>query len=213
MYHPNQIKEETQVIFQDRSIDFRVLDKQNSDHKNKFNGNEKHLAGLLKLKPGKVCHIRLYTSTAGIKIDGYELEEVNQNFLAGNTQFVILENSGKFSAGNVNYLTFECIEITNQLGNSTQEIKVRINVLQEKAMGHTSGMTDWAPNTYYAIHDDVFGPDNRLYNCITAHTSTPEFDESKWERQGGIDQGDVDDFESTLNELNPGLDWTIPPLE
>jgi len=198
MYHPNQIKEETQVIFQDRSIDFRVLDKQNSDHKNKFNGNEKHLAGLLKLKPGKVCHIRLYTSTAGIKIDGYELEEVNQNFLAGNTQFVILENSGKFSAGNVNYLTFECIEITNQLGNSTQEIKVRINVLQEKAMGYTSGMTDWTSNTYYNLEDDIIGPDKRLYNCIEEHTSTSEFDDTKWERQGDLDEGDLADFEAGL---------------
>ncbi len=198
MYHPNQIKEETQVIFQDRTIDFRVLDKQNSDHKSKFNGNEKHLAGLLKLKPGKVCHIRLYTSTAGIKIDGYELEEVNQNFLAGNTTFVILENSGKFSAGNVNYLTFECIEITNQLGNSTQEIKVRINVLQEKAMGHTSGMTDWTSNTYYNLEDDIIGPDKRLYNCIVAHTSTSEFDDTKWERQGDLDEGDLADFEAGL---------------
>ena len=201
MNHPNKIKEETQVIFQDRSIDFRVLDKQNSDHKNKFNGNEKHLAGLLKLKPGKVCHIRLYTSTAGVKIDGYELEEVNQNFLAGNTPFVILENSGKFSAGNVNYLTFECIEITNQLGNSTQEIKVRINVLQEKAMGHTSGMTDWTSNTYYNLEDDIIGPDKRLYNCIEEHTSTSEFDDTKWERQGDLDEGDLADFEAGLSGL------------
>ena len=197
MYHPNQIKEETSVIYQDRSIDFRVLNRDTSDHKDKYN-QIKHTDGLLKLKPGKICHIRLYTSTAGIKIDGYELEEVNAAFLNGNTQFVILENSGKFAAGNVNYLTFECIEITNQAGNSTQEIKVRINVLQEKAMGHTSGMTDWAPNTYYAIHDDVFGPDNRLYNCIVAHTSTTDFDVTKWERQGGIDQQDADDWIEAL---------------
>ena len=199
MYHPNQIKEETRVIFQDRTIDFRVLDKENSDHKGKFNGSEGHLAGLLKLKPGKVCHIRLYTSTAGVKIDGYELEQVNQNFLAGNTPFVILENSGKFAAGNVNYLTFECIGITNQLGNTTQEIKVTINVLQEKAMGHTSNMTDWSPNTYYRVNDDIFGPDNRLYNCIIAHTSTAEFDTQYWERQGSIDQGDIDIFLNTLD--------------
>ena len=197
MYHPNQIKEETSVIYQDRSIDFRVLNRDTSDHKDKYN-QIKHTDGLLKLKPGKICHIRLYTSTAGIKIDGYELEEVNAAFLNGNTNFVILENSGKFAAGNVNYLTFECIEITNQAGNSTQEIKVRINVLQEKAMGHTSGMTDWAPNTYYAIHDDVFGPDNRLYNCIVAHTSTTDFDVTKWERQGGIDQQDADDWIEAL---------------
>lgn len=209
MYHPNQIKEETSVIYQDRSIDFRVLNRDTSDHKDKYN-QIKHTDGLLKLKPGKICHIRLYTSTAGIKIDGYELEEVNSAFLNGNTQFVILENSGKFAAGNVNYLTFECIEITNQAGNSTQEIKVRINVLQEKAMGHTSGMTDWAPNTYYAIHDDVFGPDNRLYNCIVAHTSTTNFDNTKWERQGGIDQQDADEF---INIFSTSSFSSSPPGE
>jgi len=197
MYHPNQIKEETSVIYQDRSIDFRVLNRDTSDHKDKYN-QIKHTDGLLKLKPGKICHIRLYTSTAGIKIDGYELEEVNAAFLNGNTQFVILENSGKFSSGNVNYLTFECIEITNQLGNSTQEIKVRINVLQEKAMGHTSGMTDWTSNTYYNLEDDIIGPDKRLYNCIEEHTSTSEFDDTKWERQGDLDEGDLADFEAGL---------------
>ena len=213
MYHPNQIKEETRVIFQDRTIDFRVLDKENSDHINNFNGSEGHLAGLLKLKPGKVCHIRLYTSTAGVKIDGYELDKVNQNFLAGNTPFVILENSGKFAAGNVNYLTFECIGITNQLGNTIPEIKVTINVLQEKAMGHTSGMTDWAPNTYYAIHDDIFGPDNRLYNCVVAHTSTTTFDDTKWERQGSLDQEDLNDFLAVFasGTGNPD-DYTIENL-
>ena len=197
MYHPNQIKEETQVIYQDRYIDFRILDKELLNHKDLYN-QIKHTGGLLNLKPGKICHIRLYTSTAGIKIDGYELEEVNAAFLNGDTPFVILENSGKFAAGNVNYLTFECISITNSAGIATTEVKVKINVLQEKAMGHTSGMTDWAPNTYYAIGDDVFGPDNRLYNCLVAHTSTNEFEYAKWERQGGIDQGDADLFESIL---------------
>jgi len=201
MYHPNQIKEETSVIYQDRAIDFRILNRGNSDSKNKYK-SIKHTDGLLKLKPGKISHIRLYTSTAGIKIDGYELEEVNAAFLAGNTQFVILENSGKFSAGNVNYITFECIEIQNQLGNSAQEIKVRINVLQQKAMGHTSGMTDWTSNTYYSIEDDVIGPDKRLYNCIEPHTSTSEFDDSKWERQGSIDDDDVAAFEAGLLGLS-----------
>ena len=198
MYNPNQIKEETQVIYQDRSINFKILDKGNTEAKGRYN-QLKHTDGLLALKPGKICHIRLYTSTAGIKIDGYELEEVNQNFLAGNTPFVILENSGKFAAGNVNYLTFECISITNSVGVETTEVKVKINVLQEKAMGHTSGMTDWAPNTYYAIGDDVFGPDNRLYNCLVAHTSTTDFEYDNWERQGGLDQGDADLFDQLLN--------------
>ena len=201
MYHPNQIKEETSVIYQDRAIDFRILNRETSNHKDKYN-SIKHTDGLLKLKPGKISHIRLYTSTAGIKIDGYELEEVNAAFLAGNTPFVILENSGKFSAGNVNYITFECIEIQNQLGNSAQEIKVRINVLQQKAMGHTSGMTDWTSNTYYGIEDDVIGPDKRLYNCTEPHTSTSEFDESKWERQGSLDADDVAAFEAGLLGLS-----------
>jgi hypothetical protein len=198
MYHPNQIKEETSVIYQDRSIDFRILNRETTDHKDKYD-QIKHTDGLLSLKPGKKQHIRLYTSTAGIKIDGYELEEVNSAFLAGNTQFVILENSGKFAAGNVNYLTFECILITNQSGNSTQEIKVNINVLQEKAMGHTSGITDWTSNTYYSLEDDIIGPDKRLYNCIEGHTSTTEFDVSKWERQGDFDEGDLADFEEGLD--------------
>lgn len=198
MYHPNQIKEETQVIFQDRAIDFRILDKNLLNHKDLYK-QIRHTGGLLNLKPGKVCHIRLYTSTAGIKIDGYELDQVNQNFLSGNTPFVILENSGKFAAGNVNYLTFECISINNSVGVPTIEVKVTINVLQEKAMGHTSGMSDWTPNTYYAIGDDVFGPDNRLYNCLVAHTSTTDFEYNKWERQGGLDQGDADLFDQLLN--------------
>ncbi len=197
MYHPNQIKEETRVIFQDRAIDFRVLNKDLSNHQDLYD-QVKHTGGLLGLKPGKKCHIRLYTSTADIKIDGFELDEVNQNFLAGNTPFVILENSGKFAAGNVNYLTFECIQITNQTGNTSIEIKVNINVLQERAMGQSSGISDWVPNRTYTIGDDIFGPDNRLYNCTESHISTVSFDESKWERQGGIDQGDVDDFEAIL---------------
>jgi hypothetical protein len=212
MYNPKQIKEETRVIFQDRTINFRILDRNTTDHKSKFD-SIKHLDGLLKLKPGKKCHIRLYTSTAGVKIDGHELDQVNQNFLAGNTPFVILENSGKFAAGNVNYLTFECIEISNQMGNSSIEVKVTINVLQEKALGHTSGMTDWAPNTYYAVHDDIFGPDNRLYNCTEAHTSTISFDETKWERQGSLDQEDLNDFLAVFasGSDNPD-DYTIENL-
>ncbi len=212
MYNPKQIKEETRVIFQDRTINFRILDRNVTDHKSKFN-SIKHTDGLLKLKPGKKCHIRLYTSTAGVKIDGFELEEVNQNFLAGNTPFVILENSGKFAAGNVNYLTFECIEITNQTGNTSLEIKVNINVLQERAMGQSSGISDWVPNRTYAIGDDIFGPDNRLYNCIEAHISTVSFDEAKWERQGSLDQGDLDEFLEVFASGSDNLDdYTVQGL-
>ena len=213
MYHPNQIKEETQVIYQTRYIDFRILNKDLLSDKELYN-QIKHTGGLLNLRPGKVCHIRLYTSTAGIKIDGFELEEVNQNFLAGNTPFVILENSGKFAAGNVNYLTFECISILDQLGNSSLEVKVKINVLQEKAMGHTSGMTDWSPNTYYAVNDDIIGPDKRLYNCVTAHTSTAEFDASYWQRQGSTDQQDLEDFQNVIDDFINELDgYEVPPIE
>ena len=51
MYHPNQIKEETQVIYQDRSIDFRILNRETTDHKAKYY-QIKHTDGLLSLKPG-----------------------------------------------------------------------------------------------------------------------------------------------------------------
>ena len=205
MYNPKNIKEETRVIYQDRIINFRILNKELLDHKDKYN-LIKHSDGLLKLKPGKIIHIRLYTSTAGITIDGHELNEVHKNFLEGNTPFVILENSGKFAPGNVNYLTFECIEILNQSGIPSNEIKVRISVIQQKALGHSSGMTDWSPNIYYGEGNDIIGPDKRLYNCLVAHTSNEDFsidlENNYWERQGSLDQGDVDDFEDGLGDPN-----------
>lgn len=200
MYHPNNIKEETQVIYQDREINFRLLNKTLTDDKDKYN-QIKHTDGLLNLRANKKCHIRLYTSTAGIKIDGLELNQVNQAFLSGTTPFVIIENSGKFITGVVNYLTFECVEVSNQSGNSTLEVKVRINVLQEKALGHSSGITDWAPNVHYVVSNDIIGPDGRLYNCIESHTSIYPFDETKWERQGSIDQSDVDDFSEGFDDI------------
>ena len=197
MYHPNNIKEETRVIFQDRETNFRILDKSLTDDKDKYN-QLKHSDGLLNLRANKKCHIRLYSSTAGVKIDGIALDQVNQAFLSGTTPFVIIENSGKFLTGVVNYLTFECIEVTNQSGNPTLEVKVRINVLQEKALGHSSGISDWAPNVYYVVSNDIIGPDKRLYNCIESHTSIYPFDETKWERQGSTDDQDVSDFEAGL---------------
>jgi hypothetical protein len=197
MYNPNQIKEGTNTIYQDRSIDFRILDKSLPSHIDIYN-SIKHTDGLLPLGFGKKINIRLYSSTASLKIDGYELDAVNQNYLSGNTPFVILENSGKFSPGNVNYLTFEYVKITNQTGNDLIEVKVKISIIQENALGLSSGMTDWASNTYYSIGDDILGPDNRLYNCIISHTSTATFDENYWEREGGIDQTDVDEFEAIL---------------
>ena len=200
MYSPRQIKEETKVIFQDRLIDFRILNKELLTDKDLFK-QVQHTGGLLNIKPGKIIHIRLYTSTAGIKIGGFDLENVNRNFLNGNTPFVILENSGKLSAGNVNYLTFECVEITNAIGVKTVEVKVRINILQEKALGHSSGMSDWTPNTYYKIGDDVIGPDKRMYNCIESHTSSDTFDVFKFERQGGLDGQDVNDFAAGLDSF------------
>ena len=200
MYHPNNIKEETRVIYQDREINFRLLNKSLTDDRDKYN-QLKHADGLLNLRANKKCHIRLYTSTAGIKIDGLELNQVNQAFLSGTTPFVIIENSGKFITGVVNYLTFECVEVSNQSGNSTLEIKVRINVLQEKALGHSSGITDWAPNVHYVVSNDIIGPDGRLYNCIESHTSIYPFDETKWERQGSIDQSDVDDFSEGFDDI------------
>ena len=206
MYSPNLKREETKVIYQDRLINFRLFNP-TQDSKTKFT-QLKHTDGLLNLVANKVLYIRLYSNTAGIKIDGHSLDDVNREFLAGNTPFVILENSGKFIAGAVNYLQFECIEIENSIGNTNLEIKVKINILQEKALGQSSGLTDWVPNTYYQVGDDVIGPDNRMYNCITSHTSTAQFEISNFERQGGLDEEDARLFEEILFSSGSNDDYT-----
>ena len=198
MYSPNLKREETLVIYQEQSINFRLYD---STESNREAFNElQHTDGILNLVPNKIIHIRLYSSTAGIKIDGYNLDELNAQFFEGNTDFIILENSGKFNSGAINYLQFECVEIENTIGNKRLEIKVKMNVLQEQALGHTAAVADWTPNTYYVIGNDVIGPDNRIYNCIESHNSTNQFDTSKFERQGSLDMADAELFDQILNE-------------
>ena len=51
------------------------------------------------------------------------------------------------------------------------------------------------------VSNDIIGPDGRLYNCIESHTSIYPFDETKWERQGSIDQSDVDDFSEGFDDI------------
>ena len=194
MYNPNQIKEKTLVIYQDRAINFRVMDKTSQSDIDKYNELQ-HTDGLLKLKPGKKINIRLYSNTSPVTIDGKTLDEINKEYLNGNSPFIIIENSGKLSPGNVNYISFECIEVLNQLNNAITEIKINLNILQEQALGITTGITDWSPNTYYEIGADIIGPDNRIYNCIVSHTSTEVFDGTKFERQGAFDQKDLEDFQ------------------
>ena len=41
-----------------------------------------------------------------------------------------------------------------------------------------------------------------MYNCIESHTSSDTFDVSKFERQGSIDNTDVDDFIQGLSNLD-----------
>ena len=87
MYSPNLKREETLVIYQEQSINFRLYD---STESNREAFNElQHTDGILNLVPNKIIHIRLYSSTAGIKIDGYNLDELNAQFFEGNTDFII----------------------------------------------------------------------------------------------------------------------------
>ena len=201
MYNPNHIKEKTLVIYQEGEINFRVLDRKNLQHYQDF--KEKfHSLGLLPIAKNRVIHVRLFSSVANVKIDGFEIGELNKNFLQGNTPFIILENSGKFRAGAVNYLTFEGVEIGNSIAVKSLEIKIKINIIEERAPSSTKGLSDWVPNTYYEEGDDVIGPDNRMYNCIIRHTSTTEFEVDKFERQGSLDNTDVDDFLEGLSGLD-----------
>ena len=201
MYNPNQIKEKTLVIYQEGEINFRVLDRKNLQHYQDF--REKfHSLGLLPIAKNRCIHVRLFSSVANVKIDGFEIDELNKNFLQGNTPFIILENSGKFRAGAVNYITFEGVEIENSIGIKNLEVKIKISVIEERAPSSTKSLSDWVPNTYYEEGDDVIGPDNRLYNCTVTHTSTTEFELSKFERQGSFDDTDVDDFIKGLSDLD-----------
>lgn len=63
--------------------------------------------------------------------------------------------------------------------------------------GSGQGLVDYAPNTSYNVGDIVIY-DNKIYRCITSHTSTATFDDTKWEKIGdevftGEDAGLVPD--------------------
>ncbi len=197
MYNPNQIKEKTLVIYQEGEINFRILDKKNLEHYQDYQ-NKFHSLGLLPIAKNRILHVRLFSSVAAVKIDGFSIEELNRNFLQGNTNFIILENSGKFRAGAVNYLTFEGVEVESSVGSKSLEVKISISVIEEQAPSLNKSLSDWIPNTFYRAGADVIAPDNRMYNCIKTHTSGLTFDPTKFERQGGLDDQDVQDFINVL---------------
>lgn len=49
--------------------------------------------------------------------------------------------------------------------------------------GSGQGLVDYAPNTSYNVGDIVIY-DDKIYRCITAHTSTSTFDSTKWQKIG-----------------------------
>ena len=149
--------------------------------------------------PGTVITVRLYCNGDSVSIDGTPIKDINLNYINESTNFVIINNTGIFQAGVINFLTFKYALVEDSLGNVRDEIRVTIDVVEAVPSGVDRGMRDWTPNTYYEIGSDVIGPDNRMYNCIIAHTSTSEIDLNNWERQGGVDQGDADLFIKTLN--------------
>lgn len=52
--------------------------------------------------------------------------------------------------------------------------------------GGGQGLVDYVPNTSYNVGDIVIY-DNKIYKCITAHTSTSIFDDTKWEEISASD--------------------------
>tara|TARA_B100001093_G_C26785383_1_gene996418 strand:+ start:470 stop:1105 length:636 start_codon:yes stop_codon:yes gene_type:complete len=211
MYSPNLKREETIVIYQNSAINFRIYNSSQED-KTEYS-SDLHTKGILNLVPNKIIHVRLFSTNADINIDGFTLDELNSKFLNGDTDFIILENSGKFTSGVVNYLQFECVEIESTTGVKRLEVKVKMNVLQEQALGHTAAVADWTPNTYYVVGNDIIGPDNRIYNCIESHTSTTQFDTDKFERQGSLDMADANLFEQILNDSGSDTSYTPQSMD
>ncbi len=211
MYSPNLKREETIVIYQNSAINFRIYNSSQED-KTEYS-SDLHTKGILNLVPNKIIHVRLFSTNANINIDGFTLDELNSKFLNGDTDFIILENSGKFTSGVVNYLQFECVEIESTTGVKRLEVKVKMNVLQEQALGHTAAVADWTPNTYYVVGNDIIGPDNRIYNCIESHTSTTQFDTDKFERQGSLDMADANLFEQILNDSGSDTSYTPQSMD
>lgn len=52
--------------------------------------------------------------------------------------------------------------------------------VQEEGGGSGQGIVDYEANTSYNVGDIVIY-DDKIYRCIIAHTSTSDFDDSKWE--------------------------------
>ena len=148
-------------------------------------------------EPGTTITTRLYCNGANVLIDGMPIDTINAQYINGNTNFVILRNSGIFQAGYINFLTFRYSIVEDNFGMIKDEIRVTIDVVQEHAVGSDSGVTDWRPGKFYRQGDDIIY-NLVLYNCIEAHTSTTEFEREKWEQEGGISQEDADLFVSIL---------------
>ena len=148
-------------------------------------------------EPGTTITTRLYCNGANVLIDNMPIDTINAQYINGNTNFVILRNSGIFQAGYINFLTFRYSIVEDNFGLIKDEIRVTIDVVQEHAVGSDSGVTDWRPGKFYRQGDDIIY-NLVLYNCIEAHTSTTEFEREKWEQEGGISQEDADLFVEIL---------------
>lgn len=147
--------------------------------------------------PGTTITVRLYCNGANVKIDGRAIEDINKEYIQGNTKFVILRNKGIFQAGFINFLTFRYSIVEDNFGVAKDEIRVTVDVVEEHAFGSDRGVTDWRAGTYYRVGDDILY-NLQMYNCIEAHTSSLPFDESKWERESTLNDDDLAAFEEGL---------------
>lgn len=144
-------------------------------------------------EPGTTITSRLYCNGGNVLIDGMPIDTINAQYIQGNTNFVILRNSGIFQSGFINFLTFHYSIVEDNFGMVKDEIRVTIDVVQEHAVGVDRGVTDWKPGTFYNLGADVLY-DLQMYNCTEAHVSSTLFEVEKWERESTLNQDDVDDF-------------------
>ena len=121
--------------------------------------------------PGTTITVRLYCNGANVKIDGRAIEDINKEYIQGNTKFVVLRNKGIFQAGFINFLTFRYSIVEDNFGVAKDEIRVTVDVVEEHAFGSDRGVTDWRAGTYYRVGDDILY-NLQMYNCIEAHTSS-----------------------------------------
>ena len=145
-------------------------------------------------KSGTKITCRVYCNGADVLIDGLPISDINKEYKKGNTKFLILYSDPVIQAGFINYFEFEYIN-----HNDIEEIRTRIIAIRDEAAGGAStGVTDWKPNTFYDVGDDVIY-NLTLYNCIEVHTSTTEFEREKFEQEGGISQEDAELFVDILS--------------